>query len=482
MKRKQIYFFLLPVIFVPIILFGFQSFKRKPQTVDPRITQAQTIDLPAIREKGKLTVVTEFNSINYFIYKGQPMGFQYELLNELAEHLDLELDLKAGNDVAANLKGLVEGDYDLIASNLTITRERRDLVDFTVPHSQTCQVLVQRLKGRSSDRKGMLLSPLELAGKTVYVHGNSSYSARLKNIEEETGEDINIVEVPTETEQLIRMVAEGEIEYTVADQNIAQVNKTYYPGIDIETRVSFDQNLAWAVRKGSVLLRDEINAWMSDFRRSAKYAVIYNKYFNSERSAFIVKSDYYYPETGKISRYDRVIKKEAERIGWDWRLIASMIFQESRFNPNITSWAGAFGIMQLMPATATEFGVSPKSSPEAQIKAGISLIQRLDRRFEKEITDPHERAKFVLAAYNIGYGHIRDAINLTKKYGGDPAVWDNSVEDFLLKKSEPRYFTDPVVNSGYCQGRQTYAYVREIMYRYDNYLNMEIGDIAQNVK
>jgi membrane-bound lytic murein transglycosylase F len=481
MKRLQILIIFLLVLLIPPLLYGFLSSEKKQQP-KPRIEKAQDIDLPQIREKGKISVVTDFNSINYFIYKGQPMGFQYELLNELADHLGLELELKASNDVASNLKSLVNGDYDLIASNLTITRERRDLVAFTVPHSQTCQVLVQRAKGRNGNRSGLINSPLELAGKTVYVHENSSYSARLRNIEEETGEEINIVESPSETEQLIKMVANGEIEYTISDENIAQVNKTYYPGIDIETKVSFNQNLAWAVRKGSTELKKEIDAWMSDFRKTAKYAVIYNKYFNSERSAFIVKSDYYYPETGKISGYDKIIRKEAERIGWDWRLIASMIYQESRFNPNITSWAGAFGIMQLMPNTASEFGVGPESSPEAQIKAGISLIQRLDKRFEKEITDPHERAKFVLAAYNIGYGHIRDAINLTVKYGADPTRWDDNVEVFLMKKSDPKYFTDPVVNSGYCQGTQTYAYVKEIMYRYDNYLNMEIGDLAQNLK
>jgi len=445
--------------------------------------EAQTIDLPAIRERGKLSVVTDFNSINYFIYKGQPMGFQYDMLKELADYLDIELELKVNNDVGANFESLLNGDFDLIASNLTVTNARKELVDFTVPHSQTSQVLVQLAKNKTADNKVNFISnPIELAGKTIYVHQNSSYSARLHNLEEEIGSKINIIEVPTETEQLIKMVANGDIDYTVSDQNLAAVNKTYYPGIDVGTAISFSQNQAWALRKGSVELKKEINNWLENFRKTTKYAVIYNKYFNSERSAFIVKSDYYYPETGKISRYDEIIKAESQKIGWDWRLVASMIYQESRFNPNITSWAGAFGIMQLMPRTAKNLGVSSKSSPEAQIRAGIRLIQKLDNKFANEITDPHERAKFVLASYNIGYGHVRDAINLTKKYGGNPAVWEDNVEASLLKKSEPEFFNDPIVKNGYCRGTETYNYVKDIMYRYDHYLNIEIVDIAQNVK
>ncbi|MCB8994988.1 MAG: transporter substrate-binding domain-containing protein [Bacteroidales bacterium] len=477
MRRLRHFIILLLILILPAL------YSSKTVENNPKIMAAQAIDLPQIREKGRLSVVTDFNSINYFIYKGQPMGFQYELLNELAKDLDIELDLKVSNNLAANFESLVTGDYDLIASNLTITNARKELVDFTTPYSQTSQVLVQRsLDPKNPALQTMVRNPIDLAGKTIYVHQNSSYSARLQNLEEEIGEDIVIIEVPAETEQLIKMVANGEIMYTISDQNIASVNKSYYPNIDIETAVSFPQNQAWAVRKGSVQLKKAINDWMENFSKTAKYAVIYNKYFNSERSALIVKSDYYYPETGKISRFDEIIKRESAKIGWDWRLVASMIYQESRFNPNVTSWAGAFGIMQLMPGTAKRYGVSKKSSPESQIVAGVKLIKWLDDRFIDEVPDDHERAKFVLAAYNIGYGHVRDAINLTSKYGGNPSLWDNNVETYLLKKSDPAYYKDPVVRSGYCRGNETQKYVKDIIYRYDHYLNMDGVEIALNSK
>jgi len=475
--------FLKYIVFLLFILILPASLSFKKGEESPKIIAAQGIDLAQIRETGKLTVVTDFNSINYFIYRGQPMGFQYEMLMELARYLNLELELKANNDVAANFENLINGDFDLIASNLTITNARRELVDFTLPHSQTSQVLIQRMKESTGiENKNIIRNPIELAGKTVYVRQNSAYSARLQNLEEEIGEDIRIIEVQVETEQLIKMVSNGEIDYTIADQNMATVNKTYYPEIDIQTAISFSQNQAWAIRKGSVNLKKEIDTWLESFRKTTRYAVIYNKYFKSERSAFIVKSDFYYPETGKLCNYDEIIKIEAAKIGWDWRLLASLIYQESRFNPNITSWAGAFGIMQLMPCTAHKFGVNKNSTPEAQIRAGIRLIEKLEQRFVNEIADPHERIKFVLASYNIGYGHVRDAINLTVKYGGNPALWENNVESYLQKKSEPKFYNDPVVRNGYCIGNETKKYVREIMFRYDHYLNIQIGDIAQNVK
>jgi membrane-bound lytic murein transglycosylase F len=477
MRIFKYFIFLLFITLIPA------SYSCKKTEVNPKILAAQLIDLPQIREKGKLTVVTDYNSINYFIYRGQPMGFQYEMLRELAAHLNVNLEFKANNDVAANFESLINGEFDIIASNLTVTNARREMVDFTKPHSQTSQVLVQRkIKPSETETRVLIRDPIDLAGKTIFVRQNSAYSARLQNLQDEIGSDIKIIEVPTETEQLIKMVANGAIDYTISDQNMALVNKTYYPEIDIETAVSFSQNQAWAVRKGSVELKKEIDAWLENFRKSTKYAVIYQKYFNSERSAFIVKSDYYYPETGKLSRYDQIIKTEAEKIGWDWRLLAAMIYQESRFNPNVTSWAGAFGIMQLMPGTAKKLGVNAKSSTESQIKAGVRLVEILEKRFVNEIHDPHERAKFVLASYNIGYGHVRDAIKLTAKYGGKPEVWENNVETYLLKKSQPEYFNDPLVNNGYCRGNETSNYVRDIMYRYDHYLNIEIVDIAQNLQ
>ncbi len=445
---------------------------------DKSVKTGEPVDLEEIRNRGTLNAVTDFNSTNYFIYRGQPMGYQYELLQHLADHLTLGLNVVVDNNLDNNFNQLKNGAIDLIAVNLTITKERKEFLSFTEPHSQTRQVLVQRkpegwrkMTARELESE-LIRNQLDLGGKTVYVQQASAYYERMKNLSDEIGDSITIVPVPEEAEQLITMVSEGEINYTVCDENVALVNQTYYPNIDIATPVSFPQNLAWAVRENAIQLKEAIDAWLRDFKKTTRYALIYNKYFRNQKSANMIASDYYTLSSGRISEYDESIRQYSGEIGWDWRLVASMIYQESRFNPRARSWAGAYGLMQLMPVTARRFGVSTGSSPAENIRAGIGFISWLNDRFKDEIPDEEERIKFILGSYNVGYGHVQDARKLARKYGSNPDIWDGHVAEFLLKKSDPEYYKDEVVKYGYCRGIETYNYVTEILERYEHYKNI----------
>ncbi len=435
-------------------------------------------DLEQIKEQGSLTAITDYNSTNYFIYRGQPMGYQYELLRDLAKHLDISLEIVVSNDLEETFNCLRMGDCDLIAINLTVTKDRRSKFAFTTPHSQTRQVLVQRKPEgwekmpESRIERELIRNLLDLENKKVFVQQNSAYYLRMLNLEEEIGDTIDIIDVPDDAETLILKVAEGEIDYTVCDENVARVNQTYYPNLDVRTAVSFPQNLAWAVNSDADELRREINIWLTEYRKSTRYAVIYKKYFKNRRSASIVKSELFTLSSGKISEYDEYIKKYCEEIEWDWRLLASLIYQESRFEPGAHSWAGAFGLMQLMPSTARRFGITQNSSAEDQIRAGTEFIQWLDRRFDDIIPDPEEKIKFILAAYNVGPGHIFDAITIAKKQGLDPEVWEGNVNESLLKKSDPKFYRDPDIRYGYARGRETYNYVNQVLARYEDYKNL----------
>ncbi len=433
-----------------------------------------------IRKKGKLVAVMDFNSTNYFIYRGEPMGYQYELLKILANELGVKLEVKVENDINENFRMLRNGECDIIAINLTVTKERSKIIDFTIPHSRTRQVLVQRKPDnwmRLSNQEieaNLIRNQLDLAGKVVFVQKGSSYAQRMINLSDEIGDSIRLIEKSDyEVEELIELVANGEIEYTVADENVAMVNQIYYPNLDIATAVSFPQNLAWGLRKSDDELKKEINKWLSDFKNSASYNMIYNKYFKNPRSLKIVESDYYAINSGRVSNYDEYIKKYSKEIDWDWRLLASLIYQESRFKPTVKSWAGAYGLMQLMPTTARRFGVNTKSPPEKQIEAGVEFIKWLDKRFEKRgITEEDEKIKFILASYNVGLGHILDARRLAEKEGKNPDIWENNVDEYILKKSNPKYYKDPVVKYGYCRGSETYNYVYQILDRYEHYKNI----------
>ncbi len=431
-----------------------------------------------IKERGKIVAVTDYNSINYFIYRGTPMGYQYELLKRMAEDLELDLEIKVSNNIEESFRYLYEGETDLVALNLTVTKERKNEVNFTKPHNQTRQMLVQRkpagweLMSKQEKEEHMIRNQLDLAGKTVYVRKNSAFIPRLENLMEEIGDTIYIIEKPMGVEKLISKVSEGEIDYTVADENMANVNETYYSNIDVSTPLSFPQNQSWAVRKGNDSLLKEVNRWLGEFKETLDYRHLYAKYFNNPYSARRVQSDYFALSSGRLSPYDEIIKEYSEEIGWDWLLLASMIYQESSFRADVQSWAGAQGLMQLMPATAKRFGVGYVNDPVENIRAGVRYIKWLEDVLENNMEDREERLKFILASYNAGLGHVFDARALARKYGRNPDRWDGNVDYFLLNKSDPVYYQDSVVAHGYCRGEEPYRYVTEILDRYDHYKNI----------
>lgn len=478
--RQQQLVKLLWVVAIPLLIFSGLILTDRSVSVEEEIVEevVNTFDLPAILERGVLKATTDYNSTNYFVYRGQPMGFHLEMLKMFTRHIGVELEVFVTNDISENFSCLMaEGECDIIAMDLTVTRSRRSLVSFTEPHSQTRQVLVQRRPDnwysmRSSEMEDHLVrSQLDLAGKTIYIQKNSSHLVRLKNLMEEIGDTIYIVEVEQETEQLIERVANGEIEFTVSDEHVAQVNQTYYANIDVQTPLSFAQNLSWAVRHDTPLLQAAIDEWMKEFKQTRQYANLYAKYFRNPRSSHMARSQFHSLGGGRISNYDDYFKRYAEIVGWDWRLIASLAYQESRFNNQAVSWAGAFGIMQLMPNTAAMYNVTHSSAPIENIIAGIKYLDWIDRRLQDIITDDEERVKFVLASYNVGIGHVLDARRLAEKYGKDPNIWKDNVDYYILNKSKPKYYLDPVVRHGYARGYEPYHYVTEILERFEHYKN-----------
>jgi membrane-bound lytic murein transglycosylase F len=265
------------------------------------------------------------------------------------------------------------------------------------------------------------------------------------------------------------MVSRGEIKYSIIDHHKASIHKSYFPNIDVDTPVSLSQRIAWAVRKSSPELLAIINEGLEVIKSKPDYNMIYKKYFENKRQFHKrLDSEYYTGTTGKFSKYDELVKKYATSLGWDWILVKSLIYQESMFNANNQSWAGATGLMQLMPATAKEMGVSKISDPEQNIKAGSNYLKRMDSYWE-QIPDSVQRIKFAMASYNCGFGHIKDAQKLAIKYGKDSLRWDDGVDYFVMNLSKPKFFNDPVVEFGYARGDEPYEYVKDIFERYKNY-------------
>jgi membrane-bound lytic murein transglycosylase F len=438
-----------------------------------------SFDLDSIRTRGKLIAVTDFNSTDYFLYKGEPMGFNYELLKSFSDNIGIDLEIINENHIDAAIGMLKSGEADLLAFSLPVNSSRKKDVLFTAPVGETRQVLVQRkpsswrsLTMDELDKK-LIRNQLRLGRKTIYVEAGSSHSEQLISLAREIGDSINIIEVPFESEKLIKHVATGEIEYTICDENIALVNASYYADIDVSTPVSIPQDIAWGIRKNnSDALLSELNNWMTAYKKTGSFALLYAKYFKNPRSILIVKSDLYALNTGKVSRYDEMIRHFSASINWDWRLLASLICQESHFNPTVESYAGAFGLMQIMPETGKNFGIDITSSPENNLKAGIRYINWLNSIFNPMIQDKNERINFILAAYNAGPGHVLDAMKLAEKNGMNPQKWDGNVATWLLKKAEPQYYNDTVVKNGYFRGIESVNFVSQILERFEHYKNI----------
>lgn len=436
-------------------------------------------DLNEIKKRGKLIALTENSSTGFYIFKGDSMGYEFELLNSFANEIGVQLEIVVVKNLNTVFNQLNIGDVDIVAANLTVTKERAAMVNFTEPLMFTRQVLIQRKPDgwENMDQiklnKNLIRNTIDLSEKNIVVRKGSSFYSRLISLSEEIGEKINIIEAPGEydTEQLISKVASGEIDYTVADENVALNNQTYYANIDIETPISFPQKISWAVRKKSILLNVALNNWLNKRKKSNDAILTYNKYFKSaKKTVNRSENNRLSYKGGDISPYDEMLKIYSEKIGWDWQLLASMVYQESRFIPTAQSWAGANGLMQLVRGTAKHYGIdSAGQTAEQSIRAGTSYISDLDKYWKHRIPDKKERIKFILASYNVGLGHVIDARNIAAKHGKNPNLWFGNVEYMVLQKSNPKIYNDPIVKCGYCRGQETFMYVKEILKRYERY-------------
>jgi len=422
-----------------------------------------------------LHVATLYGPTSYFNYRGQEMGFDYENVKRFANDENLVLDLKVAPTLQSLLNMIENGDIDLAAYPIPVIEEYKNLAKHCGYKEVTWQVLVQ------PDGKDKISDVTQLVGKTIYVEQDSKYHYRLNNLNQELGGGINIVPINKDsliTEDLIRMVDLGEIPLTVVDSDIAELNKSYYPRLDIDMKISLDQYSSWAVRNDLDSLASRIDTWEKRRDNSDMMKEIYKKYFEISKNPTPyedpVKSlGLNIKKGGKISVYDDSFKRHAHVSGYDWRLLAAIGFNESRFNNDIISWAGAQGLMQLMPVTAQAMGIDPSdlSNPDRNILAAAKLLKKLDSSLVDKVPDKDERLMFVIAAYNCGLGHIFDSIALAEKFGLDSTKWLGNVSEAALMKSRPQYYNDPVVKNGYFRGRETTEFVDKVMSVYNYFVS-----------
>jgi membrane-bound lytic murein transglycosylase F len=413
--------------------------------------------LDQIKESGELRVITRNNANTYYIYRGQPMGFEYELAKAFSDALGVELSIKT-TDWLDMFEALNKGKGDMVASGVTITAKRDDRVDFSQGYMEVQQQVVVNRDNRQ-------IRELEdLANATVHVREGTTYQQRLQELNADKNMGIDIVLHQDEpTEELIRKVARDTIDITIADSNIALLNRRYYPEVRVAFPIQEPQQLGWAVQESSDELLERINEFLAEAKASGLYGDIYERYYgNVHIFDYVDLRKFHQRLQTRLPKFKDMIQTQADKYGFDWKLIAAVIYQESHLNPQARSFTGVKGLMQVTLTTAREMGISNRLDPKQSVAAGVGYLHKIYQRWE-EISG-FDRMLFSLASYNIGYGHVRDAQKLAEKRDLDPTEW-SSLEKTLPLLRIKKYYKDTTF--GYARGTEPVRYVNRILTYYD---------------
>ena len=412
-KRKGL---ILPFILSAMLISGCtvaeQETESEPETGQSLLTVTEPIqrDFAEIRQSGVLRMITHYSSNTYFLNQGIEVGFEYELVKEFARENDLALEVVIIGDDENPYDLLNSGEGDVIAANYTITPERKEWVKFTRPYNLVNQLLVF---SSSVQPQPETLEELALSGIPVSVRRNSSYYSTLTRIMEEQGLDIEIDLLPdvVDTETALVQVAEGNYLATVADDNMFDATNRYMDGLFAGPVISRNDTIAWAIRKNAPDLEAQMNRFLYKHfrftedrerpRRSTFLNVLRKKYFGESRQvAEYYNPDWQFQSLGIISPYDDMVKAVADSMDLDWLLLTAMIAQESSFNPESKSWAGAVGLMQVMPRFV-EVEYDRLYDPMVNIREGARILKEHLMHYSYM-----DSTNMIAMALEIGRAHV----------------------------------------------------------------------------
>lgn len=423
--------------------------------------QGETEAKPAntlVAEKRKFVLITRNDLQGYYNYEDQPQGFEYELANLFAEQTGMELQIVAGSGWQDIQSALLNNRADIIAGIVT-SIPGHERFAFSQSYMTARQVPVYNKK------QPPINCAADLDGRTVAVASGSAYQTRLDALMSD-GLICNAVYYQDKTaDDFVKGVSEGLYDVTMVYDYLALAYTRHYPNIAIGAVVKDDLELAWAVRPEDTALLAKINVFFSEMQADGSLERLYDRYFglNSDQSYNELES-FHRRIKRSLPNYHNTILQTAYQYGFDWRLIAAVIYQESQFNPNAVSYYGAAGLMQIMPKTAASLGLPAENiyDPHKNIAVGVRYLKRMYDLFEN--AEDQERIKLALAAYNVGIGHVLDARKLAADRGLDKEQWDNVGEMLLLLSQKEHY---AAARYGYCNGRETNNYVNNITTFYD---------------
>lgn len=431
----------------------------------------QDVSLDRILVAGELKVITGSSLHSHYVYHNQSRGFDYELAREFADHLGVRLRIVSCDTWEDMRTALYSGRGDLIAAGMEITASRSRQAAFSNGYREVQQHLISH---RSQPPVATLR---DLAGKTVDVGRGSAHHERLEELQRE---GIDVIIRPHDNlpdDLLIQKVARGEIDFTIANSNIALMIRRYYPSASVQALSRDTVPLGWAVRPEARQLLEKVNSFFRHISETGRLDDIYEKYHWS-----IGDFDYLDLKTfhermhTRLPRYRPFIKEAARKNGFDWCLIAAQAYRESHLDPLARGAYDAQGLMQIRPATARSLKIADALDPVASIKGGVQYLKWLYELFDGVEED--DRTLLALAAYNVGPGHVQDARRLASKKGLDPNRWESVAKTLPLLRYRAYYQN---AEQGFCRGDITVAYVKHILIYWDILKRQELDAAVAKV-
>lgn len=427
--------------------------------------------LQSIKSAGELVVLTRTSPTTYYETPDGPVGFEYDLVKSFADYLGVKPRFVIADKFTDIIPRLIKGDADMAAAGITVTEARSRLVQFGPPYQQVRQQVVYRL---GTNRPANVQ---DLIGRQIEVQGGTSYTERLNELKQEYP-GLKWTEVDKGTEDMLQLVWQGLLEFTIADSNIVDINREYFPELQVAFDIQKPESLAWALPLSQdQSLYNAVVAFLEKSRASGELAQLIDRYYGpASHSNFINLSVYKVRIRSRLPEYQLLFEKAGQDFDLDWRLLAAIAYQESYWDPNATSPTGVRGMMMLTDETADQLGITDRLDAAQSIEGGTRYIQGLVERLPPGITGP-DRIWMALAAYNIGINHLEDARIITQKQGHDPNKW-NDVKKYLPLLADAAWYTK--TKNGYARGLEPIIFVNNVRTYYDVLVKLDDDERAKN--
>ena len=455
-------------IFFAISFFTFGWLSHSAYSPLHKIKKASMLD--KIKASKTLNVVLLNAPSTYYIGTEGAQGFEYDLLNSYAKHLDVDLNITTAHTIKEAIELSQNPSIHITSSALAKTKRREESFNFGPSYFEVQEQVICH--------RGMLGSKKfprdveDLSGLRITVGEGTSYRETIEALIVD-GFEINATYTSEHsTEELLAKVARNEIDCTIADSNIYAVNLRYFTEIALAFAISPREQLAWVLADNSSELEADMYSWFNTFNQSGSMAELKDHYYS-----YVLFFDYYNTKMfykrmkSRLPKYEKHFKSIGESYEIPWTLLAAVSYQESHWNPKAKSFTGVRGLMMLTRKTAKILGVKNRLDPKQSIKGGTRHLKQMLKLVPQEVSGEN-RLKFALAAYNIGMGHIYDAQKLAKKMGLDQNVW-NDLKKSLPLLSQKKYYQ--TLRHGYARGSEPVRYVDSI-YDYRDILENSIEE------